>query len=114
MVTGLAKRLKKKEKRKGRENEKKESYTESKLENEKYRGDIHIASSLLAHTRSSVCSLGLLFAQSSMSWATDQRSCLLQACFPLKILSFLIFQRFSIPAAKQIGQAFAAAPCFVV
>jgi hypothetical protein len=48
-----------------------------------------------------------------MSLATDQRSILLVVCFLLKILSFLIFHRFSIPAAKQIGHARAVIPDLV-
>jgi type II secretory pathway component PulM len=62
---------------------------------------------------SSVRSFGDLFAQSWMSLATDEHNTLLVVCFLLKILSFLIFHRFSIPAAKQIGHARAVVPNLV-
>jgi hypothetical protein len=66
MVTGLAKWLRERRKKERVEKTKrKKAIQRATCKRKKNRGDIHIASSLLAHTRSSVCSLGLLFAQSS-------------------------------------------------
>jgi Flp pilus assembly protein TadB len=84
-----------------------QGYTERKTKRKQRKKKESGLSSALQWTSDSVplLNLGFLLAQRSISWATSHWNFLLVVCLLLKILSFLIFQRFSMHAAKHTTQA---------